>query len=385
METTAYVDDRTLAATSPAVLEQALRLTEAHDASAGWEFNAKSVLATSKWPPPPSLEVAGHPLAWQRSYHVVGHSLHLGARAVQDKVSGRIQKAVQILTRLRSLPYSMDSLAALAATVATTKAVYGATTSSPTLEDLRLWRRTLMRLLWRRCDSRCCVEIVLTMLVPGHRLDPWMASSHYIIAAALRTGLFLDGAMHWVHIRQSGLPHGLVAKVGALFEKIGWQWHAPGELLVHGVVHRIPSPSDCAEHRRILHLLREDLRLTVLAPVASRRNDMRALMSLGGPDFTRSTAWLRSTKAGKPPPYQAGILRALLCGAVWSRCRLFKIGKLKEEEITCKRCSEHPEDVEHLLWECPCNRAHHALLPHELLERVPCIAENYSTLCNHSC
>ena len=281
----------------------------------------------------------------------------------------RVVKAIATVKRIQHLPLSLPQRAILIETVATAQGLYGILTNLPSVMSRRDWRQAVLRTLWPSSSRRRCPEIVLALVVPGHKIDPEMAATYSYASAWCRAGLWHDPTLHRIWKSNTFLPRGLLSMLAVHLGHLQWEWEQPGILRTANGPLQVPNSDDKNSVKQFLHIVRATLRAHLLA-YAARRKDMKDIRDKGGIDEFRTTRWLRSKNHGAPTAYTAGVLRALLAGAIWNRCRLHVAGLLADHELVCRRCWVQNEDMEHMLWQCPANQLHQRNLLGDLAQTL---------------
>eukprot|EP00973_Karenia_brevis_P053528 7438297-Karenia_brevis.AAC.1 len=96
-----------------------------------------------------------------------------------------------------------------------------------------------------------------------------------------------------------------------------------------------------------LHVVRDGLRQAMWEQAAQRRSDMKGIE--GGLDTEASRALLTTSKL---PHYEAGVLRTILSGGIWTQDRACRANL--SDTACCQYCTlGETEDHVHLWWKCP--------------------------------
>ena len=136
-------------------------------------------------------------------------------------------------------------------------------------------------------------------------------------------------------------PLGLIYKALAT---MGWNWKSAYVIITDAGSAYDLRHVDQGEWE---HLIREGLRKAAWKKAEGRRNDMQGIG--GGVERDVTMALLSSDKLNDE---QAGLLRCVLTGSIWTQDRLHRAG-MKTTPI-CPFCgTEQIEDHEHLWWGCP--------------------------------
>jgi len=207
-----------------------------------------------------------------------------------------------------------------------------------------------MRAIWGTKRKLRCRDIVLTLFVQGHLVDPRQACVYQSLCALrrnLRKYPELTEVVRkcWHACVIDGIdapgPIGILCKHVRAF---GWSWHNFDyiELPGRGRLPLVLGPDSWWHHR-----LREGLRCHLWCEAASRRNDMDGLQAVQGID-RKATMKLLSKKL---PADEVGMLRSVLSGSIRLQKRL-RDAKIAKSPV-CVYCGMCDETVRHCIWECP--------------------------------
>eukprot|EP00973_Karenia_brevis_P064377 8944300-Karenia_brevis.AAC.1 len=210
-------------------------------------------------------------------------------------------------------------------------------------------RAAVVRALWGEGRSSRCKEIVLTLFVRGHKVDPTQAIDYNCLAS-----------MHKLVVRREPLrkliadiwdmrqhkpkgAYGPVKNVSAALSRLGWAWVQPFVFQTASGTHLdlLTLPA-----KQLQHEIREAQRTILWRSVACRRQDM-----LGIEFGIDRIATLSLLQSGKTEDYRKGVLRSIISGSIRTQTTLHKAGLVGSP--LCPFChSSSPEDVEHLWWHC---------------------------------
>ena len=207
-----------------------------------------------------------------------------------------------------------------------------------------------MRSVWGTKRALRSKEIVLSLLVPGHLVDPRQAGIYQCMCTlrnfvTKRPDLCDMMQRCWQAHKDSVVsapgPIGLVAKC---VTQLGWSWDTFDKF---GRPGRSALPLSQGPDPWWQHELRDGLRLARWAIAAQDRHDMQGVDAIQGVDRQATLAPVNS----RMDPYDAGLLRGLLCGSIRLRERLHTAG-LADSPV-CAFCGEQAETLEHCMWHCP--------------------------------
>eukprot|EP00971_Amphidinium_carterae_P351120 6491924-Amphidinium_carterae.1 len=271
----------------------------------------------------------------------------------QELLWNRCESAKQICARLLHLKLPFSALLFLVQVVVIPNAIFGLYSKLPHHQALEGLQSTIRSLLWphRRHASwhAACIGIY-----PVHRTDPFSAAvfNHIMgIVRALRASQ--DVRDIWLQLdgqpppRSARGPHStavlLLRQIGVTIRE-SWVLHADTGDDVHLLESELPS---------VQHYLRERLRRR-LAHLAQRTHP-----NLYGIDQMDWKFVQDLTSRHKQHIPNATV--SLLIDGVWTGRRYSHMGSPDEETAeqwsTCVHCEEGAtDDIQHLLWDCPCWR-----------------------------
>eukprot|EP00660_Eupelagonema_oceanica_P019435 gene19435-biopygen13324 len=238
---------------------------------------------------------------------------------------------------------------------AAAKGLYGSSVTPYTAAQLAALRRAFMATLFPK-HKRRCPEIVLTLMVQGHRLDPEQIVPYECLRLLWRMvdrRPELRGRIErvWRERDRAGRADapGPIGRVWRVAAQLGWEWMSPWAFrdLRSGKVHSYARMSLGAWE----HEVREAARLAAWRAAETRRRqfhddfagigegiDRAATMSLHG--------WKRLTGL------ERGYLRVIIAGGVYSQRRLHEMQLVPSPN--CPHCDMNVEEnAQHMWWECP--------------------------------
>eukprot|EP00973_Karenia_brevis_P085922 11916917-Karenia_brevis.AAC.1 len=213
----------------------------------------------------------------------------------------------------------------------------------------RSLQSAIVRASWGTSRKFRCKEILLSLLAPGHRIDPQQVQAYSCLAQwqvmLQRRQELLDVFVSmWPYICSRKRLGGPIGKVRKSLEALGWSWNSP--LQVTTCNGEVLQPLDMTP-RHWQHEVREAIRLLHMRTAASRRDDMQGIEA--GVDRFATLALLKSKCLSDE---RKGMLRGILCGACWTGHRLASAGQLPSP--ICPFCdSDAVEDELHIWWQCP--------------------------------
>jgi ribonuclease HI len=208
----------------------------------------------------------------------------------------------------------------------------------------------VMRAVWGVSRKLRCRDVVLTLLVPGHLVDPRQVIIYQSLCA-IRHHMKRHPELVYIMRRcwEACVVEGRSAPgpIGVVYRhimKLGWEWpefdhwHRPGRRALP----LLNGPDSWWKHE-----LRDGIRVSIWTATAARRNDMQGLEARQGIDRGATLALLGTKLSAS----EVGLLRSILAGSV----RLQK--RLHDAKIvvspTCPFCQLCDETVRHCVWECP--------------------------------
>ena len=289
-----------------------------------------------------NLDLNGEQLDVVNKLKSLGIQLRCAKRMTNDVADERVRKGITISRRIRWAP--LQTKASLIACLVGPAAMYGFPAGGFPLGLVSSLRTAVVAALWSTKRRSRCREIVLTLFVKGHLVDPSQNASYQCLRQLRRMA------------KQR-------PETFAELERV-WSCYANGDEMCDGpaagdglslassdALHeRGASPLETAGRSRKLVAPRDQARIEACRrkKAVNRRNDMRGIESTAGIDKLAITKASNSTKI---PPEQRNDLRELLCGCVWTQKRQFDCQRA--ESPLCLFCGEEPEDEEHMLWRCP--------------------------------
>ena len=281
----------------------------------------------------------------------LGIQLRCARKMTNDVANERIRTGITISRRIRWAPLPLQAKANLIACLVGPIAMYGFLAGGFASKLVNSLRTAVVTALWGTKRRSRCREIVLTLFVKGHLVDPVQNASYQCLRqlrrmAEQRPEAFAELERVWQSYANGGEAcDGPVATVYSVLQAMGWHWQAPTLFAREGRPHL--SLLDGPESWW-LHEIRQGLRLAEWKKAGNRRSDMTGIETTAGIDKLATTKAMNSAMI---PPEQRNDLRELLCGCIWTQKRQFDCQSA--ESPMCLFCGEEPEDEEHMLWRCP--------------------------------
>ncbi|CAE8583822.1 unnamed protein product [Polarella glacialis] len=343
VRTGAFVDDRSLRASTLSDLQAALRTTDEFDRLSDSCANSAKTKLMASTPQlradAASLQHGGHTAQVVHSAELLGVGLSDSARANFEVGDRRVAKALCSAKRISYAPIHIAGRAQLLETVPLAQWSYGLELGGHSADGARRLRNAVVACLWRG-RGQGSREILLTLCHKGHKLDPFQVRPSFVISAARRflasnTDMHTVGRGRW----------GLASQVQRAASTLGWLWSTPFEFEWQGgSLHLLDS-----EPTHFAHALRQYNRLQRFA-VAAKRKDLRGLGVRTDRELTIRLLQRKGEDALSA--YEQGVPRSVLCGAVTTQAKLARAKQV--DSAVCPFCHLADETVMHLFWRCPC-------------------------------
>ena len=348
-----YADDTGMTSLEAASVQSTMDLTGTFATLTGQCLNAKKshYWSTGSADDCELLSVHLHGEAATRSDggRMLGAHVAYRRNVKNDLVLQRVSRGITVAERIRWAPLPMRARVQLLTSLVLPSTMYGFSVGCMTVQSMNSLTSAIMRAAWGTKRSLRSKEIVLSLLAPGHLVDPRQAGVYQCLCTLrqfvskrpdLRDMLLRCWRAH-VEGGSAPGPVGLVFKAVA---QIGWQWNCFDHFSRPG---RSPLPLCGGPDSWWRHELRDGLQLARWAVAASQRLDMAGLEAPQGIDRSATLAFLN----GRIRPGDAGILRSILSGSLRLQKRLFDAGLLQSP--VCPFCGLANETVEHCFWDCP--------------------------------
>ena len=364
LSTGSYLDDsniRCIAPTHKTAVQHLLKAWEASlefDNHAGIKVNAaKSTLfattADSEAEVKETFKSSGHHLDLQRTFTLVGGSITARGHPDRQRRNQRCIKAKSRGKKIRYVPLAFAQRAQLAQSAVVPIALSGTEHIPLTMHQKEGLRRLISKALWKGYTWCRAPGITMTLIVPGHLIDPFQAEKYHTLrllrrylqrSPAARQRFEAIHAQLKTHQKRGSGP---VARMFKSTTALGCQWPSCWTI-------RMPTGEELplidGDNPTWHHQLRDLLRQSVWGekPLRSRK-DMDGVQNT---HYAATVKLLRLNPKSKKAltPMQRTHLRTLLCGAIQSQERLRHAGFT--EDAMCPYCKNAPETVEHILWHC---------------------------------
>eukprot|EP00660_Eupelagonema_oceanica_P019177 gene19177-biopygen34929 len=147
--------------------------------------------------------------------------------------AARVAEAVAVAKRVRPLPMTLAEKAWVLSAAAAAKGLYGSSVTPYSAAQLAALRRAFMATLFPK-HKRRCPEIVLTLMVQGHRLDPEQIVPYECLRLLWRMvdrRPELRGPIErvWRERDRAGRADapGPIGRVWRVAAQLGWEWMSP--------------------------------------------------------------------------------------------------------------------------------------------------------------
>jgi hypothetical protein len=347
----AFADDTGATTLRRGCLHEVARATQEFADLSGQTLNAdKSYAFHTEGGKATSILLKGSKLPWKASAKHLGGFLEFRRQGVGCGETDKIEACCSVASKVAWLPLGFYGRQSILQTLVLPKALFACEVSRTQKRPVARLSSAVMKAVWGAGRRQQCKEIVLTLMLPGHRVDPEQVVA-YKSFATLRRVLTANpqwrGAFQatWRAASSSrSCVYGPVGRLFAIARSIGWTWPDPW-LFQRASGESIPFLE--FSEQRWQHEVRDALRHALWAKACSRRPDMIGFES--GVDRTATTCLLRSRTLSHS---DGGALRTIVSGAVLTRHRLCR-NKLCPDNI-CQFCQTTAvENEQHLWWECP--------------------------------
>ncbi|CAE8636270.1 unnamed protein product [Polarella glacialis] len=262
----------------------------------------------------------------------------------------RVSSACRVADRICWLPLPLPKRAALTSALVLPRGTFGCAASGITKKQCQQLRGAALKAIWGTKRGRRCPEIVLTLFAQGHRVDPYQVAVYQSMTTfrsmmLRRPDLLTLFESVWDSHRQTRiLATGPVSHLRAAVARLGWRWPSPWTFLTEEGCEVQPLQMPQGEWE---HVLRESARKAEWRTAAARRSDMSGIEH--GIDRDATLALLSGNHL---VPFEQGILRGILAGAIWTQDRAQRSGRVASS--VCEHCNTgEMEDHSHMWWRCP--------------------------------
>ena len=282
----------------------------------------------------------------------------------QEVADAHLQKAKSSLSRVKALPMGLEQrsqIAAASTMMSLTFAPWGWTWSVSQWKAMRNQVMAAIQGSMRR-KARAAAEVMFTVLVKGHRVEPTMATATSAMAWLLHLCRHEPDRMQTIGaalMQQQMAKGGMIAQLMQKISACGltmtrpWRWQAET-----GEVFDIEVELGGNNMQRTWHKWRECLRAQTYSNLVRRRPVYEGIHGL----CRKRTLKLYNKL---DTPQDQGIFCTMLLDSMLTRARIFA----GEEEQRCDLCLVQ-ESVQHVLWECPRWQGHRHL-SHQQCHQLP--------------
>lgn len=354
VEGESYVDDLTLLSTNPEKLQSALDNLGSFMAISAQQINHKKTVSFGARSSE-KFSVGGIDLEHKTETKILGQVIDTSDGTISLKIpEKKIENGVKMCHRIRyaGLPFHLRSM--LCGAMVLSKALYGVEVADLHRDQERRLRSSIVSAVWQKRGRDRAPGLLLTLPVKGHVVDPAQAPHvnrllclQRVVAndpeVALRIFTILEDTSRR-RIRRGG---GFVSNLRVSLKRLGLN-RVPGCLAFRSSTQKPMYP--LSTRKSVWqHEVREAARRMVWNQVAKERNAGGDLAGIEKGIQKEVTMILHQTVC----PREAGILRKILLGAVWTQKRRSKLPS-NEDGPRCQHCDLGvEEDLVHLWWRCP--------------------------------
>eukprot|EP01063_Lacrimia_lanifica_P028194 TRINITY_DN407_c0_g2_i1.p1 TRINITY_DN407_c0_g2~~TRINITY_DN407_c0_g2_i1.p1 ORF type:complete len:820 (+),score=59.91 TRINITY_DN407_c0_g2_i1:454-2913(+) len=345
-----YADDIGVTAPDAGVLQRATDVVANYAADTGQELNTRKTQSFSLKNRNPGVKVNGDLIQFVSDFNHLGVGHVTGKRRASRYTDNRLADGRRRARGIAKLPLPFQEKTRLIEAQVIPSALYGAFATHHTATSLcHLERDILTAIWWRR--KRRCKEVVLNLLSRGHKVDPRsvipFASVMTLVTEYARNPAVRETIRSL--FRTNNSHHGPVAAVQVHLRAVGWGWRAEDDgmfLTTHsGTTHRLKD----ADAGKLAHDLRDALRLTAWRAAEAHRTSMAGIAD--GVDIHLTNHGWRA-RGGKYTYHEAGILRAIIAGAI-QNCAQAQHTLGFAETPVCTHCDAEVTDTHmHMWWDC---------------------------------
>ena len=324
-----FADDTGATAAGPDTLQSVLDITGSYASLTGQMLNAgKSACWTTSdmlRKEVQALALNGQQLKHVAALRVLGGQLSFCKTSFSNPVASKaIEQAVETARRIRWAPLPMGSRAELVASLVNPRALHSHASVGVSSSLMKQLRPACLSAVWGSTRKLKAPELVLTLLVKGHRVDPVQYAAvrgMNILRRMLTECADILADFHnvwWAYENGAGRVPGPIGVLKRSMQNMNWTWVTPDLI-------RRPEQSNLSITRGPSgwwhHQIREGLRCAEWRKVATRRKDCDGLDNAGGVDKDVTLKMLNSAKTSAQ---DKGLLRSILSGSLRLGERLFK-------------------------------------------------------------
>ena len=142
------------------------------------------------------------------AFKCLGTGIRCNAGLRNQVLKGRFEEAALEAARVEWLPLPMGAKAQLLAGLACQGCLYGVQVGGVPERAMLLLRNACLKALWGTTRRLRCRELVFTLLVQGHRVDPQQALVYNCLVLfskmMRKPGVREQAELAWTPVRQSG-------------------------------------------------------------------------------------------------------------------------------------------------------------------------------------
>ena len=343
----AFADDSMVLATSVDTAKKAMDITGEFAKITKQELAAKKTVAWATLARDRQslrkVQFQGHLLQVLLDTKSLGANLCSSHARMASHTSVKIQHAITMASKIASFPLPSKDRGLICATKILPKILYGSEISPPIKADFGKLRSAIARAVWKKRSCRS-TDVVLSLLHPIHRIDPYCAWVSRCLSQLRRMCKRRPDLRQRIYqIWQSPITKSWFGPVSALKTAIRWAG------LRWDTFETLSSESytiDLFVHSRSFfqHQVRQSLRHRNLE-FASKRADMQGIVSS---EVDRVSL---DRIINKLPSYHRGTYSAILSGGFRSAKHFLKAGLT--DDSMCPFCGQCEEDVAHIFAHCP--------------------------------
>ena len=128
----------------------------------------------------------GQDLERVQGARILGAHIATSSRVVNHTGQDRVKRGIRIAKRIQWAPLPLGTRAQLIASLVNSSALYGMCVASVPNCLLDNLRTAIMSAVWGSTRKLRCKEVVLTLFVPGHRVDPKQAVQYQALVTLKR-------------------------------------------------------------------------------------------------------------------------------------------------------------------------------------------------------
>lgn len=344
VDTSVWVDDLLISSTRSAEMQDALDTSAAFDVAMGAKVNAaKSGSLQDRCRQPLTYQGKALPRADSLTY--LGHAV-----GGDGKWRNRANAARYRLARPQFAPLDVDQKARVVESSISPLLSWGACGALPPVREVQGLARSTWTAVWGHKRRRRCIQLVTTLLFPGHAVDPVQALVYAVLFSFATASPHLqaqwsDALLHLAQdpplkcwARNTSKHAWINNPVETLYQAL-WFCHShtdhPSQEWLSQMLHALSDKTKGPHNAR--EMIRQSVRNTIV------RDDLRAVA-----DHGIDPGWGRNLKKRPLPGLKRSTVATILAGA-------WLTGQEDTPEAPCQHCEQpRPEGGrKHLWWDCP--------------------------------